>query len=134
MSHSTTPAPAHKLLSALANPLPSPGQGKARPCLHLQGQPQSLVTHPTVCGGSQLQPWSTACLWLAHCPHPQLTKALASTSTIPATEAVHVLHSHQKLGQIKPTQGFTSEMNLGGNAERRDLGRTWSLLSLSETS
>lgn len=101
MSDFTTPDPAHKLLAALANPLPSPGQGKARPCLHLQDQPQSLGTRPTVRGGSQLQPWSVPCLWLARCPHTQPTKALASASTIPTTEAVHVLHGHQKLGHIK---------------------------------
>lgn len=76
MSDFTTPDPAHKLLSALANPLPSPGQGKARPCLRLQDQPQSLGTRPTVRGGSQLQPWSVPCLWLARCPHTQPTKAL----------------------------------------------------------
>lgn len=132
MSDSTTPAPAHNLLSALVNALPSPGQGQARPRLHLRGQPQSLATHPTVRGGSQLQPRSIARLWLARCPHAQPTKALASTSAIPATEAVRVLHGHQKLGQTKPARGFAREMNLGGNAERRDLGRTRSLLGLGE--
>lgn len=49
MSDFTTPDPARKLLSAFAKPLPSPGQGKERLRLLLQGQPQ-------VPGSSQLQP------------------------------------------------------------------------------
>lgn len=37
-------APAQKPLSAFINPLPTPGQGKVGPRLHLQGQPQPRVT------------------------------------------------------------------------------------------
>lgn len=107
--------PAHKLSSASANPLPSPGQGKTRPCLPLQGQPQPLLTHRR----------AAALL----CPVPtQPTPALAPASAIPAVKAVHILHGHHKLGQTKPTPGFTREMNLGGDAERRDLVKTRPLL------
>lgn len=88
--------PAHKLLSASANPLPSPGQGKTRLCLHLPGQPQPLLTH------------RRAAALLGPVPVPtQPTAALAPASAIPAIEAVHILYGHHKRGQTKPTAGYT---------------------------
>lgn len=94
LSDFTTPA--HKLLSASANPLPSPGQGKTRLCLHLPGQPQPLLTH------------RRAAALLGPVPVPtQPTAALAPASAIPAMEAVHILYGHHKLGQTKPTPGYT---------------------------
>lgn len=54
MSGFTARSPDQKLLSAFANPLPSPQQVKASPHLHVQGHPQSLVPHRMVHGGSPL--------------------------------------------------------------------------------
>lgn len=114
-----------KPLSAFTNPLPTPGQSHAFIC---------RVSHspwPLMPGDSQWQPQSSAHLGLVpahtpswpspwHQPLPYLPRGL--------------LCSCMKLGQIKPTQGLTGEMNLGNKAEKRDLGKTRSPLSPSETS
>lgn len=123
-------APAQKPLSAFTDPLATPGQGKA------MFPPAGSATAPghSCHGDSEWQPQSSAHLGLVLCPHTQLAMTLASTSATPAREPPPVLHGHKNLGQIKPTQGLTREMNPGNKAEKRDLGKTQSLLSLSETS
>lgn len=119
-------APDQKLLSAFTDPLATPGQGKA-----MSSSAGSATAPGHSChGDSEWQPQSFAHLGLVPCPHTQLAKTLGSASATPAP----VLHGQENLGQTKPTQGLTREMNLGNKAKKRDLGKTQSLLSPSETS
>lgn len=123
-------AQAQKLLSAFTDPLATPGQGKA-----MSSSAGSVTAPGHSChGDSEGQPQSFAHLGFIPCPHTQLAKTLGSASATPATEPAPVLHGHENLGQTKPTHGLTREMTHGNKAKKRDLGKTQSLLSPSETS